>query len=175
MAIQDRVILLQSVKNGDTIIQKGTIGTIREDLNGNILIQYGFDGERPIYGIIPTTILRKATIEDIEKVEDYRFLINKQFHLGKKYAISNIVGDNSNQKIGFIKSIDLAINEQFDTFQLAFEDGSLEEYPYTILAYHSSYVEYELEEFKSELIKTNREVRSFEEKKYKEDDEDGNR
>jgi hypothetical protein len=174
MEVQDRIVLLQAVKNGDVIIPKGTIGTIREFLEGNTVIQYKYEDGNFIYGIIPITVVRKATIQDLEQVEDYRDLIPINYHLGQKYAVSNIIGDNSNQRIGVIISLDLAINEKEDIFQLAFEDGSLEEYPQAILAYHSAYIEYDIEEFKSDLVKTNREVKDFEEL-YREVKENGSR
>jgi hypothetical protein len=167
MEVQDRVVLLHSVKNGDVIIPKGTIGTIREDLDGNILIQYKFEDDKPVYCIVPKIVLRKANIQDIENIKDYRFVLAKHYHLGEKYAVSNIIGDTSNQRIGIIISIDLAINEQEDIFQLVFKDGSMEEYPQAILAYHSSYVEYDISEFQSDLVKTNREVNK--EEYYKEE------
>lgn len=156
MVKYDRVVLLQDVKHKNSIIPKNTVATLRDIVHGNVIIQYSYDKE-PKYLVVPSTLLRVATLSDIETIEDYRNLVLKQYHLGTLYSLNSVYGDNNTMKEGVIISIDLQVNELNDIITLEFIE-STEDYTKLFLDNHANIIELQLDEFNSDKVKTNQYV-----------------
>lgn len=112
-------------------IPKGFIGTLWQTLSDTMgVIQYGFDGKQnqELYTGVSFSILTEATQEDIESITNYKNLVNKNYHIGKKFRTEKghqvIKGFGDNQLIE-ITGVKLTTNANNDIFEVSVtaEDG----------------------------------------------------
>lgn len=114
---KDRVVILRDYSFMGNSVTKGTIGTLRTFINDEVaLIQTGYNSEKDeiICCGCPINVLKRATITDINKVDDYKKVIPKLYHLENKFSIYV----ENKTKMGIIKGITLATNEQNDNYSM---------------------------------------------------------
>ena len=134
--IFDRIVVTHEFNSLGQIVPVGTIGTCRQYMNNDtIIIQCNYYNDSPKYVGIPVALVRLATAEDLDKVQDYKNLIPKIYHNNNKFVI--------NDEVWTITSIRLAQNEKQDTFIITAKDTSVE-YSREVLDTIGSYVPIEI-------------------------------
>lgn len=131
---------------GDKKVPTGTIGTIQNLLtNDLVIIQYGFDGEKEKYAGVKIESIRPATLDEIIGVEDYRYLVNKNYHIGKRFRTEKgykIAEHISEGQIVEIHEIHFNTNAKEDSYHLKL-DGLDEIHEVTFTALSSPlFIEY---------------------------------
>lgn len=117
----DRVILKEDFcKNNKTILENGTIGTIREFIDTNVLIQVDYIEDKPKHVGVPEEYLRLVTSEDLDSIQninDCKKIINKLYHPNNNYVTKEGI-------VYTIKGIRLGSNELYDEFIVSVQNGT---------------------------------------------------